>query len=189
MSIIHKSKVYNFEKVKKSCELFLEGIGEDLTRDGLKETPQRVAKYWEQVLNGYDEDPRRHLKLFNAEGKDIVVVEAPIYSFCEHHVALFHGKIYIAYIPNDKVIGLSKLVRIARVYAKRLQIQERLGNQIANFLEKNLSPQGVAVHIIAEHTCMSIRGIRTPNSKTQTTILRGQFKEARTQQEFLSYIK
>ncbi len=181
--------MFDFEKVKKSCELFLEGIGEDLTRDGLIETPDRVAKYWSEVVNGYDLDPKKYLKVFESDASDMVVVEAPIYSFCEHHIALFHGKAAIAYIPNGRVIGISKLVRIARVYAKRLQIQERLVKQITDFLEQNLSPLGVAVHIKAEHTCMSIRGVRTPGSKTTTTRLTGLFKtDSATRQEFMTYI-
>lgn len=182
--------MFDQKKVEEATRLLLEGFGEDLNREGLKETPKRVAKYWKQVLGGYDEDPNQHLKIFNEDAKDMVVVEAPIYSFCEHHLALFHGKIYIAYIPNGKVIGISKLVRIARVYAKRLQIQERLVKEVADFLEENLSPLGVAVYIKAEHTCMSIRGVRTPGSKTTTTTLRGLFKEdPATRQEFMNYIK
>lgn len=181
--------MFDYEKVKKSCELFLEGIGEDLNREGLKETPDRYAKYMETVVNGYDIDPKKYLKVFESESSDMVVVEAPLYSFCEHHIALFSGKITIAYIPHGKVIGLSKLIRIARVYAKRLQIQERLVKQIADFLEENLSPLGVAVHINAEHSCMSIRGIRTPGAKTKTTRLTGIFKtDPAARQEFLSYL-
>jgi len=182
--------MFDFEKVKKSCELFLEGIGEDPTRDGLIETPTRVAKYWSTVINGYDEDPKKHLKVFDSDATDMVCVEAPIYSFCEHHIALFHGKIHIAYIPNGKVIGISKLVRIARVFAKRLQIQERLVKNIVDFLEENLSPLGVAVHISAEHTCMSIRGVRTPGAKTKITRLTGLFKnDSATRAEFMQYIQ
>lgn len=183
------NKAFDFEKMKQSAQLFLEAIGDDPTREGLVETPTRVAKYWSQVVSGYEEDPSKYLKIFESDTSDIVVVEAPIYSFCEHHIALFHGKIYIAYIPDGKVIGLSKLVRIARVFAKRLQIQERLAKQISDFLEEKLSPKGVAVHIVAEHTCMSIRGVRTPGSKTRTTRLTGMFKQPQTQQEFLSYLK
>ncbi len=182
--------MYNFKKMEEAIKLFLVAIGDDSTRDGLKETPKRVAKYWEQILNGYNEDPKKHLKIFKSDTDDMVVVEAPIYSFCEHHIALFHGKIYIAYIPDGKVIGISKLVRIARVFAKRLQIQERLVKEISDFLAKHLSPQGVAVHIKAEHTCMSIRGVRTPGSKTITTRLTGLFKtDPAARAEFLQYIK
>ncbi len=181
--------MFDKEKVKKSCELFLEGIGEDIARDGLKETPQRYANFMETVLSGYDEDPKKYLKIFEDDAEDMVMVEGPIYSFCEHHIALFQGKIAIAYIPNGKVIGISKLIRIARVFAKRVQIQERLVRQIADFLEENLSPLGVAVHIKAEHSCMSIRGVRTPGSKTTTTRLTGLFKtDPASRQEFMTYI-
>lgn len=182
-------KKYNFNKMKKATELFLEAIGEDLKRDGLKDTPRRVAGFYQTVLSGYDEDAKKHIKAFDCDTDDMVVVESPIYSFCEHHLALFSGRIIIAYIPNKKVIGLSKLIRIARVFAKRLQIQERLAKNIADFLEENLSPQGVAVYIEAEHMCMSIRGVRTPGSKTRTTRLTGMFKiNPSTHQEFLGYI-
>ena len=182
-------KKYDYEKVKQATKLFLEGIGEDVNREGLKETPDRVARMYETVMNGYDIDPKKYLKIFESNTDDMVVVEGPIYSYCEHHVALFHGKITIAYIPNGKVIGISKLIRIARVYAKRVQIQERLTKQIADFLEENLSPQGIAIHISAEHTCMSIRGVRTPGAKTRTTRLTGLFKtDPATRQEFMSYI-
>ena len=181
---------YNKQKMEEATKLFLEAIGEDLERDGIKETPKRVAKFYETVLNGYDENPAEHLKLFITDAEDMVVVEAPIYSYCEHHLALFSGKVTIAYIPDGKVIGLSKLVRIARVFAKRLQVQERLIRQISDFLEENLSPLGVAVHINAEHSCMSIRGVRTPGAKTKTTRLTGLFKtDPATRQEFLSYLK
>lgn len=184
----HESKVFDFDKVVKATEMFLEGVGEDLTRDGIKETPKRAAKFWQTVLDGYDEDPAKHLKVFESDAEDMVFVEAPIYSFCEHHLALFQGTISIAYIPNGKVIGLSKLVRIARVFAKRLQIQERLIRQIADFLEKNLSPLGVAVYIKAEHSCMTIRGVRAP-SHTKTTRLTGLFKEdPKAREEFMSYL-
>ena len=175
--------------MEEATKLFLEAIGEDVTRDGLKETPKRVAKFYSTVLNGYDEDPKKHLKLFESDAEDMVVVEAPVYSYCEHHIALFSGKIHIAYIPNGKVIGLSKLVRIARVFAKRVQIQERLVKQISDFLVENLSPD-VAVHIEAVHSCMTIRGVRTPNSKTNTTRLTGLFKtDVAARSEFMSYIK
>lgn len=181
--------MYNFKKMEKSAKLFLEAIGEDTTRDGLIETPKRVAKFWSTVMNGYDDDPSQYLKLFESDAEDMVVIEAPIYSYCEHHLALFSGKIHIAYIPNGKVIGLSKLVRIARVFAKRVQIQERLTKQISDFLVENLSPD-VAVHIEAVHSCMTIRGVRTPNSKTNTTRLTGRFKsDAAARTEFMSYIK
>lgn len=181
---------YNHNKVAEATKLLLEGLGEDPERDGLRETPERVARMYGQVLNGYDENPKHHLKLFEDSSDEMVVVtDIPFYSFCEHHIALFHGKLSIAYIPKGKVIGLSKLVRIARVFAKRLQIQERLGANIADFLEKELSPLGVAVVIEAEHTCMTIRGVRTPGAVTKTAVLRGAFKDnIETRNELYSLI-
>jgi GTP cyclohydrolase IA len=177
-------------KVEKAIKDLLVGLGEDPDRDGLKETPKRVTKMYAQVMNGYDEDPEQHLKLFEDDSDEMVVVkDIPMYSFCEHHMALFHGKMHIAYIPQGKVIGLSKLIRIARVFAKRLQIQERLGKQVADFLVEKLSPLGVAVVIEAEHTCMSLRGVRTPGAVTKTAVLKGAFRDnLETRNEFYSLI-
>ena len=182
----------NEQLIEQGVKLILQGIGEDITREGLVETPKRVTKYYKQLFGGYEIDPKQYLKIFNEpniKDKNMVVVESPIYSFCEHHMALFHGHVYIGYIPHEKVIGISKLVRIARVFAKRLQIQERLTAQIADFLQEHLSPLGVAVYIKAEHSCMAIRGVRTPGSKTITTSLKGLFKtDAIVRQEFMTYI-
>ena len=181
---------FDNKKIEQGVRLLIEGIGDDPDREGVVETPARVARMYGQVLNGYHEDPKRHLKLFNDNSDEMVVVtDIPFYSFCEHHIALFHGKLTIAYIPQGKVLGLSKLVRIARVFAKRLQIQERLGTQIADFLEKEVKGLGVAVVIEAEHTCMTIRGVRTPGAVTKTAVLRGAFKEnIETRNELYSLI-
>ena len=169
--------MFDYNKVKEATRQLLIGLGEDPERDGLKDTPDRVAKMYDKILNGYDEDPKQHLKLFKDDSDEMVVVSnIPIFSYCEHHLALFRGTCAIAYIPQGKVIGLSKLARIARVFAKRLQIQERLTRNIADFLEKELSPLGVAVVIEAEHTCMSLRGVRTPVVLTKRAGLRGAFK-------------
>lgn len=196
MSEPHKSKFYNFKKVEEATKMLLEGLGyngKDMPHwredDNLKETPNRVAKYWEIVANGYDEDPKRHLKMFPSKAKDrVMLTNVPLYSFCSHHLALFRGHISISYIPNGKVIGISKLLRISRVFAKRLQLQEDLINQITTFLEENVS-KDVAVDIRAEHTCMTIRGVRVPGSQTVTTALRGQFKtDSALRKEFLNDI-
>ena len=183
--------MYNEEKMVEATKLFLEAIGEDVEREGLKETPRRVAKFYSTVLNGYDINPKDYLKVFTEKTRNMVIVTGiPIYSFCEHHIALFLGKASIAYIPDGKVIGLSKLVRLARVYAKRLQIQERLTDQIAEALDEALLPKGVAVNIEAEHTCMSIRGVRTPGTRTITTRLTGVFLEKpEVREEFFRAIK
>lgn len=189
MHTTHNSSLFDREKMIASTKLFLEAIGEDLERDGLRETPERVADFYGKILNGYDEDPKKYLKVFESETDDMVVVEGPLYSFCEHHLALFQGRFVVAYIPDKKVIGLSKIIRIVRVFAKRLQIQERLTRQIADFLEENLSPKGVAIHITAEHYCMSIRGVRTPGSKSRTLRMTGVFKkDPSLSNQFLKYI-
>jgi len=196
MSESHKSKFFDKEKAAEATALLLEAIGyngmdmghwsED---ENLKETPVRVAKYWEIVCNGYDEDPKRHLKLFPSDSEEKVsITNVDLYSFCSHHLALFRGKISISYLPHGKVIGISKLLRIARVYAKRLQLQEDLASQIADFLEKNLS-EDVAVDIRASHSCMEIRGVRAPGSVTVTTVVRGKYRtEPALRAEFIQDI-
>ena len=182
----------NQEKIKQSVILLLEAIGDDPNREGLKETPDRVARMYAKILNGYDEDPGKYLTVFEAESNDMVIVkDIPFYSFCEHHLILFVGKMHIAYIPDKKMIGLSKLVRMARVYAKRPQVQERLTKQIADILVEKLS-NDVMVYIEAEHYCMSIRGVRAPGSKTVTSAVRGKFlnppKNRNPKEEFLKAI-
>ena len=163
------------EKIKQSIKLFLEAIGDNPNRNGLLETPQRVAEMYAKILNGYEEDPIKHLKMFEVDTKDMVIVkDIPFYSFCEHHLVPFFGKIHIGYIPHGKIVGLSKLVRMARVFAKRPQVQERLTNDIINALTNNLS-EDVIVYIEAEHMCMSMRGVRTPGTTTITSAVRGKF--------------
>ena len=180
------------EKIKKSVRMLLEAIGDDPDREGLIDTPDRVARMYAKILNGYEEDPKKYLTMFTAESKDMVIVkDIPFYSFCEHHLVLFVGKIHIGYIPNEKMIGLSKLVRLARVFAKRPQVQERLTMQIANLLVEELS-EDVMVYIEAEHFCMSIRGVRTPGTKTVTSAVRGKFlnppENKNPKEEFLKAI-
>ena len=185
--------MYNHEKMVEATKLFLEAIGEDVNRDGLKDTPDRVARYYGSVLNGLDLDPSEHLRVFEEKTRNMVVVtDIPFYSFCEHHIAPFFGKMAIAYIPNGRVLGLSKLVRMARVYCKRVQIQERLTDQIAEEIGKALEGYclGVAVHMKAEHMCMSIRGVRTPGAKTTTCRLTGVFlNKPEVREEFFNALK
>lgn len=183
--------MYDFKKMEKSATLFLQAIGEDVNRAGLKETPRRVAELYSKLLDGYDIDVKKYIKLFKEEVTDnmVVVTKIPFYSFCEHHLTLFKGYISIGYVPrNNKVIGLSKLIRIMRVYAKRLQIQERITNQIAEVLHKYVSTH-VMVYLEAEHYCMSIRGVRLPGTKTITTAVRGKFKtDEKIRNEFMRKI-
>lgn len=166
------------EKVKEGVRLLLEGIGEDVTREGLVETPDRIARMYEEIYGGMEEDASEHLKKRFHVGNDAMVLEKDItfYSTCEHHLLPFYGKAHIAYIPNGEVVGLSKLARTVEVFARRLQLQEQLTGQIADALEKELNPKGVMVMIEAEHMCMTMRGIKKPGSQTVTIVKRGIFE-------------
>lgn len=166
------------EKVKEGVRLLLEGIGEDVTREGLVETPDRIARMYEEIYGGMEEDASEHLKKCFHVDNDAMVLEKDItfYSTCEHHLLPFYGKAHIAYIPNGEVVGLSKLARTVEVFARRLQLQEQLTGQIADALEKELNPKGVMVMIEAEHMCMTMRGIKKPGSQTVTIVKRGIFE-------------
>lgn len=172
------------EKIKQAVRLLLEGIGEDPSREGLVETPDRIARMYEEIYGGLIEDAGVHLsKTFSVEHSEMVVEkDIRFYSTCEHHLLPFYGKAHIAYIPNGRVVGLSKLARTVEVYARRPQIQEQLTGQIADALEKYLEPKGVMVLIEAEHMCMTMRGIKKPGSKTVTVAKRGAFAEDETLQ-------
>lgn len=172
------------EKIKQAVRLLLEGIGEDPSREGLVETPDRIARMYEEIYGGLIEDAGVHLsKTFSVEHSEMVVEkDITFYSTCEHHLLPFYGKAHIAYIPNGRVVGLSKLARTVEVYARRPQIQEQLTGQIADALEKYLEPKGVMVLIEAEHMCMTMRGIKKPGSKTVTVAKRGAFAEDETLQ-------
>lgn len=168
------------EKVKEGVRLLLEGIGEDVTREGLVETPDRIARMYEEIYGGMEEDASEHLKKRFHVDNDAMVLEKDItfYSTCEHHLLPFYGKAHIAYIPNGEVVGLSKLARTVEVFARRLQLQEQLTGQIADALEKELNPKGVMVMIEAEHMCMTMRGIKKPGSQTVTIVKRGIFENS-----------
>lgn len=156
----------------------LEAIGEDPDREGLTETPSRVADMYEEIFGGLHSDPREHLKLFGGQKNSgiVIVKDIPVYSVCEHHLLPFIGKAAVAYIPSDgKVIGISKLARIVDCFARRPQLQERLTNDVADFLAKELSAAGVAVTLEAEHMCMTMRGIRASGAKTVTAAYKGVF--------------
>ena len=165
------------EKIIAAVRMLIEGIGEDPDREGLIETPERVARMCEEIFCGIDQDPGEHLtKQFPAPGSELVIEKDIVfYSTCEHHILPFFGKAHIAYIPNGKVAGLSKLSRIVDVFSKRLQIQEQMTVQIADAVERFLSPIGVMVIIEAEHTCMTMRGVKKPGVKAMTTASRGLF--------------
>ena len=167
------------EKVKQAVRLLLEGIGEDADREGLKDTPDRVARMYQEIYGGLDQSAKPHLmKTFHADNNEMVVEkDITFYSTCEHHLLPFYGKAHIAYIPDGKVVGLSKLARTVEVYARRPQIQEQLTGQIADALMEYLQPKGVMVMIEAEHMCMTMRGIKKPGSKTVTIVKRGEFQD------------
>ena len=167
------------EKIKEGVRLMLEGIGEDINREGLLETPDRIARMCEQIYGGLYEDAGTHLsKQFQATNNNIVLEkDITFYSVCEHHLLPFYGKAHVAYIPDGKVAGLSKLARTVEVFARRPQIQENMTAQIADALEKHLNPRGVMVMLEAEHMCMTMRGIKKPGSKTVSVVTRGAFEE------------
>ena len=164
-------------KVETAVRMLLEGIGENPDREGLKETPARIARMYEEICGGMGKTAEEHLKkTFAAENNEMVIEkDITFYSMCEHHMLPFFGKVHIAYIPNGKVAGLSKLARTVEVYARRLQLQEQMTAQIADDLMKYLQPQGVMVMAEGEHTCMTMRGIKKPGSKTVTVVTRGVF--------------
>jgi GTP cyclohydrolase I len=168
-------------------------IGEDPDREGLQETPLRFLKAMAEYTRGYREKPEDVLKVFEdgGEGVDemVIVRDIPVYSLCEHHLAPFFGKAYVGYVPDKKILGLSKISRLVEVYSRRLQVQERLTNQIADALAKHLQPLGVAVVIECRHLCMESRGVKHAGSSTVTSALRGSIKKnADTRKEFLSLI-
>ena len=180
------------EKIKEGVRLMLEGIGEDITREGLLDTPDRIARMCEQIYGGLYEDAGVHLqKQFDAVNNNIVLEkDITFYSVCEHHLLPFYGKAHVAYIPDGKVAGLSKLARTVEVFARRPQIQENMTAQIAEALETHLKPKGVMVMLEAEHMCMTMRGVRKPGSCTVTTIVKGVFAEDYSlQQTFLQMVK
>lgn len=168
----------------------LQKIGENPNRGGLIETPKRVLKAWEEWTSGYGQDPRVHLKCFEdgAERYDqmVAVKDLPFYSHCEHHLAAFFGTATIAYLPDKKVVGLSKLGRVLRIFSRRLQVQERLTCQIADALHECLEPRGVGVLLRARHLCMESRGLSTQGHHTETCALRGLFLEDKVKSEFLA---
>ena len=169
----------NHEKVKEAVRMLLEGIGEDPGREGLLETPDRIARMYEEICGGMNESAEEHLsKVFTVEHNEMVLEKDIVfYSLCEHHIMPFYGKAHVAYIPNGKVVGLSKLARTVEVYAKRLQIQEQMTGQIADAIMKYLAPQGVMVMVEAEHMCMTMRGVKKPGSKTVSIASRGVFQD------------
>ncbi len=167
------------EKMEQAVTLMLEAIGEDPNRPGLRETPERVARMYEELCGGMEQSAAEQLaKRFPVENSEIVLEkDIPFYSLCEHHLLPFFGKAHIAYIPDKEVVGISKLARTVEVFARRLQLQEQLTTQIADAVMEELKPKGVMVLLEAEHLCMTMRGVKKPGSKTVTTSSRGAFRD------------
>lgn len=182
----------DLEKIAQGVRLILEGIGEDPERQGLQETPRRVAEMYVELTAGMHEDPHEHVVPLPGDKHDemVIVKDISIASLCEHHLAPFVGKCHIAYIPKDgRIVGISKLARLAETFSRRLQLQERLTTDIANTLFEGLMPIGVMVVIEAEHTCMTLRGVRKANAKTITSAVLGGFRnDPRTRSEAMALI-
>jgi GTP cyclohydrolase I len=181
----------NFERIEKAVLDILEAVGEDPRREGLRGTPRRVARMYAELLAGMRHDPAEHLKsIFHEKYDEIVLLrDIPFYSVCEHHLMPFIGKAHVAYLPAGQVLGVSKLARVVDSFARRLQLQERLTEQIADFLMKNLKPQGVTVVLEASHSCMTIRGIQKPGAVMVTSALRGIFKsDPRSRSEVMTLL-
>jgi GTP cyclohydrolase I len=189
-----KVEQYNSEKIEKLSKLYKETLsilGENPEREGLKQTPERVAKALQFLTHGYDLDPAEILRsaMFTENHNQMVIVkDIEIYSMCEHHMLPFFGKAHVAYIPNGKIVGLSKIPRVVDAYARRLQVQERLTDQIKECIDSTLKPLGVAVVIEAAHMCMQMRGIQKQNSFTTTSSFTGAFEKEPTRREFLNLI-
>ncbi len=180
------------DKIMQGVRLILEGVGEDPEREGLRDTPLRVAKMYEEIFAGLNEDAAVHLsRTFESANSDIIVEkDITFYSTCEHHLMPFFGRAAIGYIPNGKVVGISKLARTVEVFARRPQIQEQLTVQIADAIMENLDTKGVIVAIEAEHTCMTMRGVKKPGTKTFTLVSRGVFEtDTDLRNLFLNMIK
>ena len=180
------------EKVESLVSKLLDSIGEDTQREGLIKTPHRVAKAYEYIFGGYDKNPSEVLNdaLFESKSSEMVVVrDIEFYSMCEHHILPFFGRVHVAYIPDGKVVGLSKIPRLVDIFARRLQIQEKLTEEIADAIMTTIKPRGVGVVINARHMCMEMRGVEKMHSSTTTSALRGLFlKDAKTREEFYSII-
>ena len=179
-----RSTEVDTDKIKRAVVMLLEAVGEDPEREGLVETPERIAKMYEEILGGMKEDAREHLsKVFTVDSDEMVIErDLQFYSMCEHHMLPFFGKVHIAYIPKGKVVGLSKLARTVEVFARRLQLQERMTAQIADAIMEQLEPAGVMVVCEAEHLCMTMRGVKKPGTRTVNVVTRGVFSGNETLQ-------
>lgn len=181
----------DLQKVSENVKVILTEIGEDLTREGLIKTPERVAKAYDFLTQGYRQNVDEVINgaIFEEKYDEMVIVkEIDFYSMCEHHMIPFYGKVHVAYIPDGKIVGLSKIPRIVDMFARRLQVQERMTQQIADVLEEKLQPKGVAVVVEGYHMCMMMRGVQKQNSITTTSAVHGAFRAEKTRLEFLNLI-
>jgi len=192
-SSAHQRTAPPSDQFQQAIKRLLEELDPEPHRDGLRETPRRVEKAFRAYTSGYSQDPKKVIgdALYEAETDEMVVVKnIEIYSLCEHHLAPFFGKAHVGYIPSNKIVGISKIARVVEIYARRLQVQERLTMQIAQALEEVLKPRGVGVVIEAAHLCMMMRGVEKQNSSTVTSCLLGFFrKDERTRSEFLQFVR
>ncbi len=184
-------KTIDTKKIEGAVRQILQAIGDDPDREGLKSTPRRVAAMYKELFSGTHENPAKHLKTFFSEQYDEIVIlrDIPFRSMCEHHLMPFIGKAHIAYLPNGKVVGISKIARVLETFSSRMQVQERLTTQIADLLMEHLNAKGLAVVLKAQHTCITIRGIKKPGAEMVTSALRGYFrKNLATRNEILSLL-
>ncbi|MEQ2528140.1 GTP cyclohydrolase I FolE [Robertmurraya yapensis] len=183
----------NRAQIEEAVRLILEAVGDDPNREGVLDTPKRVAKMYEEVFQGLNQDPREYFEtIFSEDHEELVLVkDIPFYSMCEHHLVPFYGKAHVAYIPrNGRVTGLSKLARAVEAVAKRPQLQERITSTVADAIMEKLEPHGVMIVVEAEHMCMTMRGVKKPGAKTITTAVRGTFADdSNARAEILSLIK
>jgi GTP cyclohydrolase I len=182
----------NQDKIKEAVKMLLEAIGEDVNREGLVDTPERMARMYAEIFSGMEEDASEHLsKVFTVDNNEMVLEKDIVfYSMCEHHMLPFYGKVHVAYVPDGKVVGLSKLARTVEVFARRLQIQEQMTGQIADAIMEFLAPQGVMVVVEAEHMCMTMRGVKKPGSQTVSVAARGIFADnAALQEQFFRLLR
>jgi GTP cyclohydrolase I len=179
-------------RIERAVRELLVAVGEDPEREGLRDTPARIARMYAEIFSGLYEDPARHLQVGFTENHDEMVIlrDIPFYSTCEHHLVPFHGRAHVGYVPRGRVTGLSKLARVVETLARRPQLQERLTSQVADVIMETLDPDGVAVVIEAEHLCVTMRGVKKPGAKMVTSAVRGSFKRsAVTRAEFLALVQ
>ena len=184
-------EVMDEKKIQEGVRLILEGIGEDCTREGLLETPDRIARMYQEIFGGMGKDAKEHLsKTFHVKNNEMVVEKDIVfYSTCEHHLLPFYGKAHVAYIPNGYITGLSKIARVVDVFSHRLQVQERMTLQIKECIQETLNPLGVMVVVEAKHMCMQMRGVEKQNAITTTSDFTGAFNQAKTREEFMDLIR